>query len=206
MADWTLACDCCKETIKKIKNETNDYDNYNLDDTPHEKHYKIWASSVASFSHYKDRLEKLDPDSKVGDLTIKEFENQLDMKLNLKFGKYFHGQAGYKEIWLDPKKFTHHNVDYYVSGNIDGEEDGKLIEMKTTWVTSKVKIQSVIDKAKTQADIYAWIADYKEVKIIIKCLAKPDLDTIVYHKTQPTQVEALLGTFIEENKNQIKQY
>jgi len=206
MIDWTLPCDCCRQTIKKIKNDSNDYDNYNLDDTPHEKHYKIWASTVASFSHYKDRLDKLDPDSKVEDLTIKELENQLEMKLNLKFGKYFHGQAGYKEIWLTPKKFTYCDVDYYVSGNIDGEQDGKLIELKTTWVTSKAKIKPVVEKAKTQANIYAWMADYKEAKIIIKCLAKPELDIIVFHKTQPEQVEALFSTFIDENKNQIKQY
>lgn len=206
VAEWILPCDCCRKTIKKIKNDSNDYDNYNLDDTPHEKHNKIWASTIASFSHYKEPFAKVDLDSKVGDLTLGELENQLEMKLNFKFGKYVHGLAGFKEIWLTPKKYTYCDVDYYVSGNIDGEEDGKLIELKTTWVTSKAKIQPVIEKARTQADIYAWMADYKEAKIIVKCLAKPELDTIIFHKTQSEQVESLFSTFIDENKEQIKQY
>lgn len=206
MTDWTLPCDCCRKTIKKIKNASYNYDNYNLDDTPHEKHYKIWASSVASFSHYQNVFDKLDPQSKVGDLTIEELERQLEFKLNFKFGQYFHGQSGLKEIWLTPKKFTHCDIDYYVAGNIDGDEEGRLIELKTTWVTSKIKLEGLIERAKTQADIYAWVANYKEAKIIIKNLAKPELSIDVFHRTQPEQVEELLATYIEENRGQIKKY
>ena len=50
------------------------YETFNLDDTIHEKHYKIWASSVASFIHYPSAYEKLDPESKVGELTVSELE------------------------------------------------------------------------------------------------------------------------------------
>lgn len=206
MGEWVLPCDCCKKTIKKIKNEIGTYESYNVDDTPHEKHFKIWASSVASFSQYPTMFERIDPKSKVGDLTVEQLDQQLEYKLNFKFGQYFHGQSGYEEIWLTPKKFSHLNIDYFVAGNIDGDDSGRLIELKTTWFTSKYKIQSVIDKAQTQADIYAWIGNFKEAKIIVKNLAKPSLSIETFYRPQPEQVEELLVTYIEENRSLIKKY
>ena len=206
MSDWTTECDCCNETIKKIRNDDYTYSNCNLDDTPHTKHNKIWVASIASFPHYEKTFEKLDPDSKIGELTVKDLDNLLELKLNLKFGQYYHGQTDYKEIWLTPKGSHFENIDYFVSGKIDGVENDILIELKTTWVSSKAKMNGVIDRAQTQADIYSWMAGYKEVKIIVKNLAKPELDTVVNYRPDISKVESLLGTYIEENKEFIKQY
>ena len=206
MSDWTTECDCCNETIKKIRNDDYTYSNCNLDDTPHTKHNKIWVASIASFSHYEKTFEKLDPDSKIGELTVKDLDNLLELKLNLKFGQYYHGQSDYKEIWLTPKGSHFENIDYFVSGKIDGVENDILIELKTTWVSSKTKMNGVIDRTQTQADIYSWMAGYKEVKIIVKNLAKPELDTVVNYRPDISKVESLLGTYIEENKEFIKQY
>lgn len=206
MSDWTLPCDCCKKTIKKIKNNTGTYENYNLDDTQHEKHYKIWASSVTSFIYYPSKYEKLDPDSQVADLTVLQLDAHLEEQLNLKFGEYFHGQSRYTELWLNPRKFHYFGVDYYVSGKIDGTEGSVLVELKTTWVTTKSKIKSVINKAKIQADIYSWIAGYEEAKIIIKNLAKPELDNIISYRPDPTNVENNLLNYIRHNQELIKKY
>ncbi len=206
MTDWTLPCDCCKKTIKKIKNKDGIYENYNLDDTIHEKHYKIWASSVASFIHYPSRYEKLDPESKVADLTISELDSHLEEQLNWKFGTYFHGQSKYSELWLTPRKFHYSRVNYYVSGKIDGAEGSILIELKTTWHTAKYKIKSVIEKAKLQADIYAWIAGYEEAKIIIKNLANPDLDDMIPYRPNTSNIETHLINYIEKNIDLIKKY
>lgn len=76
----------------------------------------------------------------------------------------------------------------------------------STWVSSKTKMQGVIERAKTQADIYAWIGEYKEAKIIVKNLGKPELDEDVFYHPDPTTVENKLITFIEEKKDQIKKY
>lgn len=206
MADWIVECDCCKKSIKKVKNQDFSYSNYNLDGSEHEKHLKIWVASIASFFHYDKTFEKIDPDSKVGDLTIGELETILDFKLNLKFGQYYHGSSGFKEIWLNPKKFHYDNIDYFVSGNIDGVENDVLIELKTTWVSSQTKMQGVIERAQTQADIYSWIADFKEAKIIVKNLAKPELDTTVAYRPNSSQVEEMIIAYIDENKKSIKKY
>jgi len=206
LPDWELDCDCCKKQIKKIKTDAGGYENYNLDNTIHEKHYKIWASSAASFMHYPSVYEKLDPESKVGELTISELTSFLEGTLNMKFGQYFHGQSGYDEVWLTPRKLTFNKVDYFVAGNVDAIVDDVLIELKTTWVTAKYKIQSVIDKAKIQADIYAWIGGFEEAKIIVKNLAKPKLDVTVSYRPDKSQVETNLINYIEENKQLIKKY
>ena len=206
MGDWIIDCDCCNQKIKKIKNEDFTYSSQNLDGTEHEKHFKIWVATVASFLHFDKIFQKLDPEKKVGELTIGELETVLESKLNLKFGQYFHGQSGYKEIWLTPKKFIFDNVDYYVSGNVDGIEDGTLIELKTTWVSSQTKMQGVLERAQTQADIYAWAGDFKKAKIIVKNLAKPELDITTDYLPDPSHVEELLTTYIEENKDLIKKY
>lgn len=206
MGDWILDCDCCKQQIKKIKNQDFSYTSYNMDNTKHEKHLKIWVSPVASFFHYDKTFEKIDPKSKVGDLTIEELETILEFKLNLKFGQYYHGQSDFKEVWLSPKKFNYDNVDYFVSGNVDGIEDGILIELKTTWVSSKTKMQGVVNRAQTQADIYAWMGDFSEAKIIVKNLLKPELDITIAYRPDTSQVEEMLITYIDENKKDIKKY
>ena len=206
MGDWILDCDCCKQQIKKIKNQDFSYTSYNMNDTEHEKHLKIWVSPVASFFHYDKIFEKIDPKSKVGDLTIEELDTMLEFKLNLKFGQYYHGQSDFKEVWLSPKKFNYENVDYFVSGNVDGIEDGILIELKTTWVSSKTKMQGVVDRAQTQADIYAWIGNFSEAKIIVKNLLKPELDTTIAYRPDTSQVEEMLTAYIDENKKDIKKY
>lgn len=206
MGDWMLYCDCCHKQIKKIRNPDGVFESFNLDDTFHEKHYKIWASSVASFAQYDSLLAPLDPTAKISDLTIEAFDNMLDMKINLKFGKYYHGQSGLKEIWLTPKKFIHHGINYYVSGNVDGIESETLIELKTTWVTSKTKMQPVIEKAQTQANIYAWIGGFKEAKIIIKNLAKSELDQTIQYIPDTSNIESLLVTYIDKNKERINKY
>ena len=206
MTDWTLPCDCCKKTIKKIKNKDGSYDNYNLDNTLHEKHYKVWASSVASFIHYPTKYAALDPDSLVSNLIVSQLDIHLEEQLNLKFGAYFHGQSKYSELWLAPRKFRYSGTNYYVSGKIDGAEGSILIELKTTWHTAKYKMKSVIERAKLQADIYAWIAGYEEARIIIKNLAKPELDDKLYYKPDPTNVKDHLVNYIGNNPDLIKQY
>lgn len=177
-----------------------------MDGTEHEKHFKIWAASVASFFHFDKPFVQLDMDKKIGELTIAELDSLLESKLNLKFGQYYHGQSGFKEVWLPPKKFTHNDVDYFVSGNVDGIEDGVLIELKTTWVSSQTKVEGVVERAQTQADIYAWMGDFKEVKIIVKNLSKPELGTTISYSPNPSTVEDILTTYIEENKDNIKKY
>ena len=206
MGDWITRCDCCSQTIKKIRNHDYTYSSYNSDDTPHAKHSKIWVASIASFSHYDKTFEKMNPDSKIGELTVKELENLIELKLNLKFGQYYHGQSDYKEVWLAPKKFEFNGADYYVSGRVDGVVDNVIIELKTTWVSSGTKMNGVVEKAKTQADIYAWMSGYKETKIIVKNLAKPELDLTVHYRPNVSGVEVLLNKYIEENKEFIKQY
>ncbi len=201
-----MPCDCCGKTIKKVRNEDYTYVNQNLDGTEHEKHYKIWIASVASFSHYSKSFQKVDPQTKVSELTIEELDKMLEFKLNLKFGQYFHGQSGYDEIWIPPKKFVHNGTDYYVSGNVDGVENKTLIELKTTWVTSKTKMGRVLERAQTQADLYSWAGNFEKAKIIIKNLAKPELDTTVEYRPNISDVESILSTYIEENKDSIKQY
>lgn len=129
-----------------------------------------------------------------------------DPQTHQSIGKYYHGQSGFKEIWLSPKKFPHDGVDYYVSGTVDGIEDGTLIELKTTWFSSKTKIQSVINRAQRQADIYSWMGGYKEAKIIIKNLSKPELDETVHYRPQTGDIEELLAAYIIKNKESIKMY
>jgi len=206
LSGWELDCDCCKKRIKKIKTVAGEYENYNLDDTIHEKHYKIWAQSVASFLHYPLAYEKLNPESKIGELTVSELERFLEGKLNLKFGTYYHGQSEYDEVWLAPRKLTFDGIDYFIAGNIDGNVNGVLIELKTTWVTAKYKIQSVIDKAKIQADIYAWIGGFQKAEIIVKNLAKPKLSTTISYEPDTLDVKANLLNYIEKNKHLIKKY
>ena len=206
MGDWITNCDCCNQSIKKIKNEDYTYTSFNIDGTEHEKHFKIWPASVASFFHFDKLFVKLDPGKKVGELTIGELDSVIEFKLNLKFGQYYHGQSGLKEVWLTPKKFTYNDVDYFISGNVDGIDDGVMIEFKTTWVSSQTKMERVIERAQTQADIYSWIRDFKEAKIIVKNLAKPELDTTVTYTPNPSNVEEILRTYIDENKDSIKKY
>ncbi len=206
MGDWILDCDCCKQQIKKIKNQDFSYTNYNLDDTEHEKHLKVWVASVASFFHFDKTFKKLDPDSKVGGLTIEDLDSWIEFKLNLKFGQYYHGQSEFNEIWLPPKKFNHKGIDYFISGKVDGVEDDVLIELKTTWVSSKTKMQGVIEKAKTQSDIYAWIGNYKEAKIIVKNMVKPELDETVAYRPDTSRVEEMVAVYIDENKSSINRY
>jgi hypothetical protein len=206
VGDWIIDCDCCKQKIKKIKNQDFTYTSYNLDDTEHKKHLKVWVVSIASFFHFDKTFEKLDPESNVGNLTIGELDSMIEFKLNLKFGQYYHGQSEFNEIWLPPKKFNYEGIDYFISGNIDGVENDVLVELKTTWVSSKTKMQGVIERAKTQADIYAWIGGYKEAKIIVKNMVKPELDETVAYRPDTSQVEEMIIAYIDENKNSIKEY
>ena len=206
MGDWMLPCECCRRQIKKIRNADNVYESFNMDGSPHQKHYKVWASAVASFEHFGSSYAQPDPSSKVGDLTVEQLSRMMDTQINLKFGKYLHRESGFKEIWLTPRKFVHGGTDYYVSGTIDGIEGEKLVELKTTWYSSKAMIQSVIRRAETQADIYAWVAGYKEAKIIIMNIPKPELDQTVHHLTQPDRAEGLLAEYIQKNKDAINQY
>ena len=67
-------------------------------------------------------------------------------------------------------------------------------------------MERVIERAQTQADIYSWIRDFKEAKIIVKNLAKPELDTTVTYTPNPSNVEEILRTYIDENKDSIKKY
>lgn len=206
MGDWTMPCDCCGKTIKKIRNEDYTFTSQNFNGTQHEKHYKIWVASVASFAHYAEPFQKIDPQTKLSEMTMADLDTMLEFKLNLKFGQFFHGQSGFREIWLPPKKFVHNDIDYYISGNIDGVENGTLIELKTTWVSSKTKMEGVLERAQTQADLYAWVGNFEKAKIIIKNLAKPKLDTTVQYTPNTSNVESILATYIEENKDSIKQY
>ena len=73
-------------------------------------------------------------------------------------------------------------------------------------VTTKSKIKSVISKAKTQADIYSWIAGYEEVRIIIKNLANPKLDREISYQMTRSKVEENLIEYIIQNKDLIKKY
>jgi len=84
-------CDCCKkQTVKKL--ESAGYVTYNLDETPHEKHLKVWAVSVASAHHKIGEYEQNDPDEKIGEMTFAMLERHIENKLNMKFGSYYHGQ------------------------------------------------------------------------------------------------------------------
>ncbi len=209
MGDWIIPCDCCGQTIKKVKNPDGyAYSNQNQDGTPHQKHHKIWVTSVVSFLHYKEPFQKLDPDTNLGDLTVKDLDDLLDYKLNLRFGQYYHGQSGHGEIWLDPRRFDHGGVDYYVSGSIAGieDDDTTMVDLKTTWVSSKTRMAGVVEKARAQANLYAWVGGFTLARIVVKNLAKPALDVVVDHVPDTSGVEAALSRYVDHNKDAIKTY
>lgn len=205
MNQWHGVCDCCEQDLKIIRGDDGSTSRYNTDDTPHEKHPKIWVSKLASFELYGQTPEELDPDIKIGDMTYRQLEQMIESRINFKLGQYYHGQSGYKEKWLKPRRFTCQGVNYYVAGTIDGEENGRVVELKTTWAT-KARMDRIIEGAKIQADGYAWIAGYKEAKIIVKNLLRPELDDVALYVTRPGRIDDMLVRYVHANKNTIKRY
>lgn len=198
-------CKCCLKPITTTWTELGSQ-SFNLDGSEHEKHYRIWAVSVASFINNKLQFIKKDPEEIITNMTYGELEHIIESNIKLKLGTYYQSQTDLREEWLAPKLFTMNGINYYVGGVIDGREDGEVIELKTTW-TTKTKMQNVIDKAKTQADLYGWIDDsITEVKIKIVNLAKPNLSTTVHHRTEPGMVPDYLHRYVKDQKSAIKQY
>lgn len=206
MNDFQSNCKCCLKSVKVVYGNDGSQ-SFNLDGSEHEKHFRIWAVSVASFINQKQPFLQRKPDELITDMTYSELEQIIESKIKLKLGTYYQSQTAYREEWLSPKPFEVDGITYYVGGVIDGKENGVTVELKTTWGTSKLKMKDVIDKAKTQADIYAWIDDsITEVKIDIVNLAKPALSTVVHYRTEPGHTPEYLHRYIKEQKNSIKQY
>lgn len=206
MGEFQSKCKCCLKSVKVVYDEIGSK-SFNLDGSEHEKHFRIWAVSVASFINQKTEFTERKPDELINDMTFEELKQLIDNQTKLKLGSYYHGQTSYREEWLSPKSLQVDNTIYYVGGVIDGKEEGKVVELKTTWVTNKSKIKNVIIKAQTQADIYAWIDNsISEVKIEVVNLAKPNLSTISHYRPEPGHVPEYLHRYIKEQKNSIKQY
>ena len=206
--DWILDCECCNKRIKKILDtDTNKYENFDLDGMPHQKHYKIWASSVPSFMVHGPK-EQVDADASVNTLTIGQLDDRIHNKVAAMFGTWLHAQSGYTETWLKPRKFVYKGIDYYVAGNVDGEDKDKkrVIELKTTMGHKTQTIRGIIHKAEMQADIYSWIAGYTEARIIVKSMSRPAADAAEDYKPMPGRVEELLATYIDQNHQDINQY
>lgn len=206
MGDFQSKCKCCLKPVKVIYGNEGSK-SYNLDGSEHQMHFRIWAVSVSSFINQKQSFIQRKPDELIADITFKELEQIIDSQIKLKMGTYYQSQTSYREEWLSPRPFEVNNITYYVGGVIDGKDNGEIVELKTTWVTKKSKIIDVINRAKTQADIYAWIDDtITEVKIDVVNFAKPDLSTVIHYRTEPGHTPEYLHRYIKEQKNSIKQY
>jgi len=112
-----------------------------------------------------------------------------------------------KEKWLKPKLFVYDETNYYISGNVDNLDGNIATELKTTWVTAKYKINQVVQRARTQADIYGWMDNsITKINIEVVNLAKPELNYVESYAPEVGHVPEILHNYIASNKHLIKGY
>ena len=76
----------------------------------------------------------------------------------LRDGNYWHTKLGYYESIYFARYYNYNGEHYLIIGNPDKIEEDTIAELKVAFSPKRVKLQR--EKGETQANIYAWMADF----------------------------------------------